>query len=91
MLVHERLLLQHAVADSMLGRVFGLKDMLSSWGFCAAFLGAGALLAATGPRTLFLIAGGGALVVWFASAAALRRVWRERREALVAAPAARAL
>lgn len=86
-LVHERLLLQQAVEDGMLGRVFGLKDMLSAWGFCVAFLGAGGVLAATGAQTLFLIAGAGALVVWVVSALALRRVWVARRSALVEAPA----
>jgi MFS family permease len=61
--VHERLLLQRQVPDELLGRVFGLKDSLSSWAFGTAFLAAGALAALVGTRELFLAAGTGALVV----------------------------
>jgi MFS family permease len=79
-MVHERLLLQEVVDDGLLGRVFGLKDTLCSWGFCAAFLGAGAVLATAGPRALFVIAGAGALLVWAGASVALRGTWRDTAE-----------
>ena len=73
--VHERLILQRAVDDRWLGRVFGVSDALGAWAFAGAFLGAGALLSLIDPRELFLIAGAGALAVWLASTIALRRAW----------------
>lgn len=74
-LVHERLLLQSTVADDLMGRVFGVKDALSSWAFAVAFVGAGAILSVVGTRSLFLLAGAGGLVVWAGSVLALRRAW----------------
>jgi MFS family permease len=70
--VHERLLLQRAVPDSLLGRVFGLKDSLSSWAFGAAFLCAGMIAALVGTRELFLLAGSGALAVCLLAALSFR-------------------
>ncbi|HWH44880.1 MAG TPA: MFS transporter [Thermoleophilaceae bacterium] len=61
--VHERLLLQEALDDSLLGRVFGLKDALSSWAFGTAFICAGALTSLLGVRALFILAGAGGLAV----------------------------
>lgn len=75
-IVHERLLLQAAVPDEMLGRMFGVRDTLQSWGFAPGFVGAGALAALFGPRTLFLVAGVGALLIWVVAAIALRHAWR---------------
>lgn len=71
-LVHERLFLQRTVREGLRGRVFGVRDTLGSWAFASAFIGAGALLALVGPRTLFLIASGGVLLVWALAQAALR-------------------
>lgn len=79
-LVHERLLLQATVPDSLLGRVFGLKDAAISWGYGIAFVSAGGLLGAVGTREL-VVAGGLLLVgVWIAASAALRGAWTERPE-----------
>ena len=55
--------------------MFGVRDTLQSWGFAPGFVGAGALAAVVGPRTLFLIAGAGALLMWLVAAVALRSAW----------------
>ena len=78
-IVHERLLVQAAVPDEMLGRMFGVRDTLQSWGFAPGFVGAGALAALFGPRALFLIAGVGALLIWVVATIALRNAWQEDR------------
>jgi MFS family permease len=53
----EMRLVQELVAERLLGRVFGLKDVLENVAFVSAFLGAGALLAVAGVRTVFVGAG----------------------------------
>ena len=83
LLVHVRLILQRTVPDELRGRVFGIRDTLESWAFAGAFASAGALVALTGTRTLFLIAGAGTLVVWLIAATTLKAAW----EPEVAAPA----
>ena len=70
-LVHERLLLQEAGGETLAGRLFGLRDTVTAWALCGAFLGGGALAALVGPRGLFLVAGAGCLVVWAAAGRAL--------------------
>jgi MFS family permease len=74
-LVYERLLIQVTVPDRLMGRVFGVKDGLTSWAFAAAFLSAGGLVEAFGPRALIVAAGVGGLVVWLGSRLALRNAW----------------
>ena len=74
-LVYERLLIQELVPDRLMGRVFGVKDGLTSWAFAAAFLSAGGLVELMGARALIVVAGCGGLVVWLASRIALRRTW----------------
>jgi MFS family permease len=74
-LVHERLLIQTTVADSLMARVFGARDGLNAWTFAIAFVAAGALIEALGIRTVVQLAGVGGLVVWLASTVALRRPW----------------
>jgi MFS family permease len=85
-LVYERLLIQVTVPDRLMGRVFGVKDGLTSWAFAAAFLGAGGLVEAIGARSLIVVAGAGGLLVWLGSRIALRNVWSdaaaEREEGL---------
>jgi MFS family permease len=53
----EMRLVQELVAERLLGRVFGLKDVLENVAFVSAFLGAGALLAVAGVRAVFVGAG----------------------------------
>jgi MFS family permease len=74
-LVHERLLLQTSVPDELLGRVFGLKDTGTSWGFAIAFVGAGALLTVLGTREVIVIGGVLSLAVWAAAGWSLRDAW----------------
>jgi MFS family permease len=61
-LVHERVFLQQTVPERFLARAYGAKDALASWGFGIAFVAAGGLLSITDPRTVFWLAGGGALL-----------------------------
>jgi MFS family permease len=75
LLVYERLLIQTTVEDTLMARVFGVRDGLSAWAFAAAFLAAGGLIEVFGVRTVLAIAGGGALVVWGVSRVALRHAW----------------
>ena len=60
---------------NLLGRVFGIKDALTSAAFGIAFLTAGALVSLLGVRELLAVAGAGALFVWAAAALVLRRSW----------------
>src|SRR5579862_144936 len=53
----EMRLVQELVVGRLLGRVFGLKDVLENVAFVSAFLGAGALLAVAGVRIVFVAAG----------------------------------
>jgi len=93
-LVYERLLIQHAVPDNLVGRVFGIKDALSAWAFAIAFLAGGALVDAIGAGEVILIAGGMGLVLCGLSALALRNEWNDdgpdAAAATDAAPAAAA-
>jgi MFS family permease len=75
LLVYERLLIQTTVDDSLMARVFGVRDGLSAWAFAAAFLAAGALIDAFDVRPVLAIAGGGALLVWAVSRVALHHAW----------------
>jgi MFS family permease len=75
LLVYERLLIQTTVDDTLMARVFGVRDGLSAWAFAAAFLAAGGLIEAFGVRTVLAIAGAGALLVWAVSRFALRHAW----------------
>lgn len=76
-LVHERLLIQDSVAQSIMGRVFGVKDALTAWAFALAFLAAGGLLELVDPGTALVAAGIGGLVAWALAAVLLRGVWTE--------------
>jgi MFS family permease len=75
--VHERLLLQSTLSDEIMGRVFGLRSAMVSFGFGGAFLLAGGAAALLGPRPLFVLAAAGALVAWLAASFALRATWNE--------------
>jgi MFS family permease len=71
-LVHERLFIQVAVPDEFSARVFGVRDALTAWAFCAAFVAAGGLVSALGPREVIVLAGVGMLAVGLALALWLR-------------------
>lgn len=53
----EMRLIQELVGEQLLGRVFGVKDVLENLGFVTAFIGAGALLTLAGVRVVFVVAG----------------------------------
>ena len=53
----EMRLVQELVAERLLGRVFGLKDVLENIAFVIAFVSAGALLTVAGVRVVFVGAG----------------------------------
>jgi MFS family permease len=74
-MVHERLLLQKLVPDALMGRVFGVKDALTSATFGAGFVCAGLLLPVLDTRLLFGLAGAGVLAVWVAASLTLRPAW----------------
>jgi hypothetical protein len=63
-IVYERLIIQRTVAAALHGRAFGAQASLDGFAFGASFLVGGAVLALLPPRSLFLIGGGGALLVW---------------------------
>ncbi len=79
-LVYERLLIQVTVPDTMMARVFGVRDGLTAWAFAAAFLTAGALVDAVGARALIVVAGAGGLAVWLGSRIVLRSAWEDEPE-----------
>jgi hypothetical protein len=68
-----------------MGRVFGVKDALTSGAFGAGFVCAGLLLPAIDTRLLFVLAGVGVLAVWVAASLVLRPTWAAGRS--VPAPA----
>jgi MFS family permease len=72
-LIYGRLLLQVAVPDRMLGRIFGIKDAVLSGAFGIAFISAGALAEGLGTRAVLAIAGAGSIATWIVAAPALRR------------------
>jgi MFS family permease len=69
-------LFQELVAERLLGRVFGLRDMLGNIAFVLAFLSAGSVLVLIGVRGVFAL-GGGTLVVLAAVSAI---TFRPRRD-----------
>ncbi len=68
-------LLQRHAPPAMLGRIMGSSQVATSLGFLVAYLGGGALVDATSPRTAFVIAGVGTLTALLA----LGPVVRNRR------------
>jgi MFS family permease len=75
LLVYERLLIQTTVDDSVMARVFGVRDAFSAWAFTVAFAAAGALIEAFGVRVVLVIAGAAGLLIWALSRFALRDAW----------------
>ena len=73
--VHERLIFHAAVPKRLMGRAFAVLETLGGWGFAAAFIGAGAMIAAIGVRAMFVVAGAGGLAVWALATVSLRSAW----------------
>jgi MFS family permease len=76
--VHERLLFQSQVAESLQGRIFGISDALTSVGLAIAFAAAGGLAGWLGSRPVVLLAGGGGLTLALAAWVGLQNHWRRR-------------
>jgi MFS family permease len=74
-LVHDRLLLSHAVPETLHGRLFALQKTCTSFGFAASFMGAGALIEVGGVKVAFMSAGIGLVVVIAAIVPRLRAAW----------------
>ena len=75
LLVHQRLLIQAAVPNRLLGRVFGVVDSANAWGFAVAFVTAGALITTLGVRGVLELAGACLAATGLLTGAALRRAW----------------
>ena len=73
--VYERLIFHAAVPDRLMGRAFAVLDTVGGWGFAAAFIGAGAVIAALGTRGMFVVAGAMGIAVWIVAWLSFRRVW----------------
>jgi MFS family permease len=86
-LVHERLLLQTVVDDDFLGRVFGLKEAASAWGWLIAFSVAGGLFGLIDTRVLLAIGGVGGMAIGAAAAWSLRSTWRTEPRTAAVSPA----
>jgi MFS family permease len=86
-LVHERLLLQTVVREDFLGRVFGLKEAASAWGWLIAFVMAGALFGLVETRVLLVLGGAGAMAIGATAAWSLRFTWRTEPRPAPVAPA----
>jgi MFS family permease len=82
-IVYERQLIQAAVPDRLAGRIFGMKDALSAWGFGLAFVSAGALITLIGVRELLVVAGVGALLSWLVARRMLANSFNEREPVVV--------
>ena len=74
-LVHDRLLLAHAVPAALHGRLFGLHKTLVSAAFALSFLAAGGMIALGGVQIMFFCAGVGLLAVIALVAPRLRSTW----------------
>jgi hypothetical protein len=81
-IVYERQLIQATVPDRLAGRIFGMKDALSAWGFGLAFVSAGALITLIGVRELLVVAGAGALLSWLVARRMLANAFNEQEPVL---------
>jgi MFS family permease len=72
-IVASETIIQQQVPRGMIGRVYGFTSSMTSLGLGIAMVGGGLLVDATSPRTTFLIAAAGGLVVTLAAAPTLLR------------------
>jgi MFS family permease len=73
LLIYERLLIQALVPDALRGRIFGIRDAITAWAFAIGFLAGPLLIDLVGTRAMITAAGVCGLIVWLATAIALRR------------------
>jgi MFS family permease len=76
-LVHDRLLLAHAVPEALHGRLFALHKTCTSGAFVIAFVAAGALISTLGVQAMFLFAGLLLIVIILIVRPHLRALWPE--------------
>lgn len=74
-LVHDRLLLGHAVPEALHGRVFALQKALTSLAFATSFIAASVLISVGGVQTAFAVAAAGMLSTIALSAPRMRAAW----------------
>jgi hypothetical protein len=84
-IVYERQLIQATVPDRLAGRIFGMKDALSAWGFGVAFVAAGGLITLIGVRELLIVAGIGGMASWLVARRMLANAFNEREPVRVGA------
>ena len=85
-LVHDRLLLAHAVPEALHGRLFALHKTCTSAAFVLAFVGAGILISTLGVQAMFLFAGLLLIVIILIVRPHLRALWPEPASEQAAAP-----
>jgi MFS family permease len=85
-LVHDRLLLSHAVPEALHGRLFALHKTCTSGAFVIAFVMAGALISMLGVQAMFLFAGLLLIVIILIVRPHLRALWPEPVAEPVATP-----
>ncbi|MEO8687275.1 MAG: MFS transporter [Solirubrobacteraceae bacterium] len=76
-LVHDRLLLSHAVPEALHGRLFALHKTCTSGAFVIAFVAAGVLISTFGVQAMFLFAGLLLSVIILIVRPHLRALWPE--------------
>jgi MFS family permease len=76
-LVHDRLLLAHAVPEVLHGRLFALHKTCTSAAFIIAFVVAGALISALGVQAMFLCGGMALTVIVLIVRPHLKALWPE--------------
>jgi MFS family permease len=85
-LVHDRLLLAHAVPEALHGRLFALHKTCTSAAFVLAFVGAGILISTLGVQAMFLFAGLLLIVIILIVRPHLSALWPEPAGEHAAAP-----
>lgn len=79
-LVHDRLLLSHAVPETLHGRLFALHKAFTSAAFALSFIVAGILITSFGVQAMFLVAGLSLIVIILVVRPRLRQLWPKPTE-----------
>jgi MFS family permease len=79
-LVHDRLLLSHAVPEALHGRLFALHKAFTSAAFALSFIVAGILITSFGVQAMFLVAGLSLIVIILVVRPRLRQLWPKPTE-----------
>jgi MFS family permease len=79
LLVHERLLIQRTVPETLQARIFAVSDTVVSWAFGIAFVMAGLLISELGVRETIVASGAAGLIAAVLATLGLRRQWGASR------------